>query len=168
MRSASLACGVLLCAACGGRMAAPLPQPAPSPPPAPVQAAHAVRQIQTCVMENGRLRAVEATYDPASDDLLVDGRPLRELFTDLSGYAAEQPWFVNNEPITWERRYYTRYGPPRIVPPSQLRPGGEHGGVPFFVEANAGADPELLFVPTRPGCEFQWYQWEGTVGGVRG
>ena len=105
---------------------------------------------------------------PSGEGLLVDGLSFREVFTDTSGYAADEAWFVDNEPSPWERRYYTRYGPPRIVHPSQLRPGGEHGGVPFFVEANAGANPELLFVPVQPGCLFQWYQWEGTVGGVRG
>jgi hypothetical protein len=111
---------------------------------------------------------VNAAVEPSTGDTLVAGRAFREVFADTARYAADKPWFINNEPITWDRRVYTKYGPPRIVPPSQLRPGGEHDGVMFFIEANAGATPEVIFLPTRPECEFHRYQWELTTGGVRG
>jgi hypothetical protein len=133
-----------------------------------VQAQGSERQIKLCVVENGTLRVLDAVLDRSTGDTLVEGRAFREVFANRAEYAIDKLWFVRNEPITWERRVYTKYGPPRIVSPSQLRPGGRHGGVVFFIEANAGATPEVIFVPTRPGCEFHWYQWERTTGGVRG
>jgi hypothetical protein len=39
------------------------------------------------------------------------------------------------------------------------------------VFAEPGADarrPEVIYVPTRPGCEFQPYQAEAKAGSVRG
>ncbi|HEY7769881.1 hypothetical protein [Longimicrobium sp.] len=166
MKLSSVLWVVLLAAACAGRTAGPPPElPAAAPP---VPAAGGAQRINLCVVENGTLRVLDAVLDPSTGDTLVEGASIREVFANQTEYAAAKPWFVNNEPITWERRVYTKYGPPRVVSPSQLRPGGHHGGVVFFVEANAGATPEVIFVPTRPGCEFHWYQWERTTGGVRG
>jgi hypothetical protein len=41
-------------------------------------------------------------------------------------------------------------------------------GVPVFAEAGATGATEVLYVPVRPGCEFQPYQLDVKVGGVRG
>jgi hypothetical protein len=168
MQLSNLVYAVVVCGACGGRTAARSTEPLVAAPPVVVQAVDGEREIQTCVVENGALRVVSAAIDRSTGDTLVDGRAFRDVFADTAGYAADRPWFINNEPITWDRRVYTKFGPPRIVSPSQLRRGGEHDGVMFFIEANAGATPEVIFVPTRPGCEFHRYQWERTTGGVRG
>jgi hypothetical protein len=166
MKPVTLVCSAFLCGACGSRTAAPSPEP----PAADnrVEATGGVREVQVCVLESGRLRVVQATYDPATGDTLAGGRPWAEVFSDTAGYAANRPWYVSNEPITVEGRRYTKYGPLRILPPSGLRPGGRHEGTTFFIEANAGGTPEVIYVPTRPGCEFHAYQWDLTTGGVRG
>ena len=158
---------LLLCAACGASTAAPPPQPQASSAPtdSPEQA---VERIQVCVLEGGQLRVVEATVDRSRGDTLVGGRSFRESDAARSGYAAAASWYINNEPITWEGRRYTKYGPLRILAPTQLRAGGQHEGIGFFIEANATGTPEVIFVPTGPGCEFHAYQWDLTTGGVRG
>jgi hypothetical protein len=111
------------------------------------------------------LRNVRATYDPGTRDTLYNGRPFRE---DSTGSVGTRPWYVNNEPIVWEGRRYTKYGPPRVLLSDSLRRAGEHQGVVFFVEANTTGTPGVIYVPTRPGCEFHLYQWDLTSGGIRG
>lgn len=170
MRATIRLCLVLLSGGCGSRPAAPAPEAgSPHPPePAPVVTEDGVRPLRLCVLDEGRLREVEATYHPQTGDTLFHGRPVGEAFPDTAGYAFNKPWYVHNEPITWERRYYTKYGPPRVLSPAALRPAGEHGGVVFFAEVDTAETPGVIFVPIRPGCEFHSYQWERTIGGVRG
>ena len=87
---------------------------------------------------------------------------------DTARYAGNEAWYLNNEPIMWDGRRYTKYGPPRVLSPDGLRRAGEHQGVPFFVRQNTGGAPDVIYLPTRPGCEFHPYQWDLTSGGTRG
>jgi hypothetical protein len=133
-----------------------------------IDSAHAQREISVCVVVGGRLREVQATYDPATGDTLYGGRPFRTAFADTVGYAANKRWYLNNEPITWERRRYEKYGPPRIISPGTLRTAGQHDGVTIFAEARTAGAPDIIYVPTRPGCEFHLYQWDARPGPIRG
>jgi len=46
---------------------------------------------------------------------------------------------------------------------------GTVNNVSVFAEPSANAQrPEVIYIPTRPGCEFQPYQIEVKAGGVRG
>jgi hypothetical protein len=45
---------------------------------------------------------------------------------------------------------------------------GDYMGVPVFGEAGATGATEVIYLPVRPGCEFQPYQVDVKVGGVRG
>jgi hypothetical protein len=40
--------------------------------------------------------------------------------------------------------------------------------VGVFAETGATDRPEVVYIPVRPGCEFQPYQTEVKTGGVRG
>jgi hypothetical protein len=170
MKPAALVCCAILCGGCASRMTPPSPAAGSSHPPprTQVEASRAMREIHVCVLEDGRLRAVRAAYDPAGGDTLYGGRPFRDAFPDTAGYAASERWYLENETISWERRRYIKYGLPRILAPRELLPGGRHGGVAFFIEAGTEGTPGIIYVPTRPGCEFQAYQWDLMGGGVRG
>jgi hypothetical protein len=167
MKPAALVCCAVLCGGCASRTAPPSPA-AGSPDPPPDARVEAPREIHVCVLEDGRLREVRAAYDPVSGDPLYGGRPFRDAFPDTAGYAAGERWYLENETISWERRRYIKYGLPRILAPRELLPGGRHGGVAFFIEANTEGTPGIIYVPTRPGCEFQAYQWDLMGSGVRG
>ncbi|MBW3571943.1 MAG: hypothetical protein KY467_12640, partial [Gemmatimonadetes bacterium] len=84
------------------------------------------------------------------------------------GYAAGATWYINNEPIMVNGRRYVRYGLPRVLGVNEVTRTAEYQGVPVFVEAGAQGTPEVLYIPVRPGCEFQPYQLEVKAGGVRG
>jgi len=65
-------------------------------------------------------------------------------------------------------RRYVKYGLPRVLGVNEVTRTADYMGVPVFAEAGATAATEVLYVPVRPGCEFQPYQLDVKVGGVRG
>jgi hypothetical protein len=142
----------------------PPPVVRPPPPPPPVT----TRDVRICVVENGALREVTATYNTATGDTTVSGRPFATAYPATSGYAAGMTWFINNEPITVMGRRYVKYGLPRVLGVNEVARMGDYMGVPVFAEAGATGATEVIYLPVRPGCEFQPYQLDVKVGGVRG
>jgi hypothetical protein len=119
-------------------------------------------------VQGGALTEVTARYNTASGDTTYQGRPFSQAFPATTGYAAGATWYINNEPITVNGRRYVRYGLPRVLGVSEVTRSADYQGVTVFAEAGATGTPEVLYVPVRPGCEFQPYQLEVKAGGVRG
>jgi len=147
----------------------PPPPMTPEPPPAP-PAAPAMQEMQVCVVADGALTSVAVQYDPATGDTMVAGTRFRDRYPATTGYAASATWFVNGEPISFgaPARRYVKYGLPRVLGVSEVARIGEYQGVPVFAEGASGARPEVIYLPLRPGCEFQPYQVETKAAGVRG
>ncbi|HEX8359087.1 MAG TPA: hypothetical protein VF613_03145, partial [Longimicrobium sp.] len=82
-------------------------------------------------------------------------------------YAANATWFINNEPVMFQNRRFVKYGLPRVLGVNEVTRVGDFQGVPVFAEAGQ-TRPDVIYVPVRPGCEFQPYQTEVKTGGVRG
>jgi hypothetical protein len=164
--------GILLAMAAGAcgqpaaRMA-PAPPPAPiPPPPSPVPA---WRTLMVCVLEGETLRDVPVQYSVVSGDTLMDGRPFAEAYPVTERFAGAARWYHEHELIELDGRRYTKYAPPRSMRPGSLVAlGRAHRGVPLFVEAGESILSSVLYVPVRPGCEFQTYQWDLMGNGVRG
>jgi hypothetical protein len=147
---------------------APPPPVTPPPPPPPAE-----REITVCVIVDGQIQNVTATFRPDAGDTLVmvDGvrRPFREVHpVTQPNYAAGAAWFVGAEPVTFQNRRYVRFGLPRVITAAELRRTGDHMGVPIFTATDAATPPEVIYVPVRTGCEFQAYQVEEVVRRVRG
>jgi hypothetical protein len=147
--------------------------PPPPPPPAPTPAPPAERTIQVCVIQDGTVRNVEATFVPASGDTVImrDGQRVqfRQAYPSATGFAAGANWFVGGEPITFQNQRYVRFGLPRVItPPDQVSRVGEFQGVPVFAEPGATGAPSVIYLPIRPTCEFQPYQREAVTRRVRG
>ena len=138
------------------------PPPVIAPPPPPV--VNPIRDIRVCVVENGALREITAQYNTQTGDSTYNGQPI----PSSVGYAAGATWYINNEPITVNGRRYVRYGLPRVLGVSEVTRTADYMGVSVFSEAGAMGTPEVLYIPVRPGCEFQPYQLEVKAGGVRG
>ena len=151
----------------GGRAPAPVFVPAPAPAPMPAPAPE-MQTVRVCVVDAGDLREVQATVNPTTGDTLVNGRPFEAVYPATVGYAGGQDFFIRNQPITVNRTRYVKFGLTRIVPADALVRAGEFQGVPAFRDRNATGTAEVLYVPVRPGCEFQTYQREQAVRGVRG
>jgi len=143
----------------------PVAPPAEVVPPAPV--APATQEIQVCVVQDGNLTNVTATFNPATNDTTVNGQPFGTAYPMGAQYAANATWFINNEPVTFQGRRYVKYGLPRVLNVNEVTRVGEFQGVSVFAEAGQ-TRPEVIYVPVRPGCELQPYQTEVKTGGVRG
>lgn len=112
--------------------------------------------VSLCIVENGELKAVAAVVDTTTGDTLVNGRRLRDAYpVTLPPYARDAPWLAR-EIIEVNGRRYAPYGPPRVIQPELLTRVGEFRGVPVFAETALAKEGQGgIFVPIRPGCEFQ-------------
>jgi hypothetical protein len=138
------------------------------PPPPPARPTDTTRAIQVCVVQGGALTTVTAQYNTATGDTTVNGQRFATAYPATTGYAAGSTWYINNEPITVNGRRYVKYGLPRVLGANEVSRTADFNGVPVFAETGATGATEVLYVPVRPGCEFQPYQLDVKVGGVRG
>lgn len=152
----------------GGGEAVPAPVFVPAPAPAPEPMRQEMTPVRVCVVEAGELREVDAMVNPATGDTMVNQRRFGDVYPGTTGYAAGQDFFIRNEAITLNRTRYVRFGLTRIVPANALTRAGEYQGVPVFRDRTSTGTAEVLYVPVRTGCEFQTYQREQAVRGVRG
>jgi hypothetical protein len=124
--------------------------------------------VSVCVVRDGELIEVAAAVDPQTGDTVVDGRPYREAFpADAPHYLAAAEWAARGEWVVHERRRYVSYGTPRILRAADLVRVGEFRGIPLFARRAEGGF-RSVYLPTRPGCEFQLFHYNATVGEVRG
>ena len=119
--------------------------------------------IQVCVVQGNQLVDVPAIARPTMRDTLVMQGGQRVPFSTAypatgPGYAGGQTWFINNETIRFNNREYLKYGVPRGITPAQLSRTGETQGGGVWTETGAGATQNGIYVPIRPGCEFEAYQ----------
>ncbi len=107
----------------------------------------------------GEIQTVEATFRPQQGDTLIQGRPFREVHSpDQPQYAAGQTWFIQDQEIRVRNQAYVKFGVPRIIQPGELTRFDMFQTVPVFVAPGAPTPPDVIYVPVRPGCEFQPYQ----------
>jgi len=96
-------------------------------------------------------------------DSAYRGTPISQAFPLDSTYAANAPWLRGLEPLALLGDHYVMYGLPRILGTTDVVPITTFRGVTVFAER--GVDPtrpEVIYIPTRPGCEFQPYERHGT------
>jgi hypothetical protein len=124
--------------------------------------------IDVCVVENGVPRNVQAQYTSATGDTTVAGRPFAQAYPATApSYASGASWYIQGDQITLDGRRFVKFGLPRVLGVNDVTRTGEYQGVPVFAQAGM-ARPDVVYVPVRPGCEFQPYQTEVKAGAVRG
>lgn len=157
-----LVAGVKL--AFGGREPQVVAVPAPVTPPAPVAPAPPapprMREVSVCVVQGSGLEEVVAMVDPATGDTTVSGRAFGVAYPSAAPtYASTAPWYISNDSISVAGEEYVRFGVARVITPaSQLIWVGEFNGTPIFAQTGEEAPQKVLYVPLRPGCQFQPYQ----------
>jgi hypothetical protein len=165
MRVVTLA--AVLCAGCY----LPCPQPAAPPPatPAPPAAAPvgigtaplSMHQLRVCVLRDGQLALVDAQYRTREGDTVYNGVPFSQAFPLSGGYALPNEWYRRGETIEIRGRPYAKHGMTSYFLPEELVRAGEYRGVPLFVAAVDSLP--YVYVPVRPGCEFQPYMAADSV-----
>jgi hypothetical protein len=161
----------------GNQLEAPMMVPPPTVPPvAPMPEPPVVQPmppmteeppIQVCVVQDGNLTNVSVQYNPTTGDTTVNGQPFATAHPTGAQYAANAPWYIENQPLVFQRRRLVKYGLPRVLGVTEVTRVGEYMGVPLFAEPGQ-TRPDVVYVPVRPGCEFQPYQSDVKTGSVRG
>lgn len=124
--------------------------------------AREIKQMKECVIRNDSLVNVVVEYEvtTGTKTVLVDGNrvPFALAYSANSPYyAATKTWYINNETLTVNDRKYVKYGLPRVLSTMDVARTLAYDGVGIYTEAPSDA-PEVIYIPTRPGCEFQPYQ----------
>jgi hypothetical protein len=159
--------------ACGPR------QPETPPPPDTVIRLDTIvvtREVEP-PLPDGRLTTVclasgqsaEIRISEAGDTLIG---PRRVALQDLGpaigfvgSYASGKAWFVDDEPIVFEGRSYSRFGQAASRDCRSMKIVGAAHGLNLFAEITASSPFQVIYVPVRAGV-FQSYQAQ--VGRVRG
>lgn len=156
----------------GDLMPAPPPEPPADPtPPAPPPPAE--REIEVCVIEANQLQNVDALFLPETNDTVVvvagEQVPFSEAYPTDDTYAAGQDWFVQDDEIEFMDQTYVKFGLTRIIGVDELERIGDYEGVNVYSDSDPSMDmdmdmdddddaPDVIYIPTQPGCEFQPYQ----------
>jgi hypothetical protein len=152
---------IALCAACAGP--APVPVADPPAPVAvrnhPLPLAEMCRCITYCFVEKGVLREVPAMYNTRRGEMMTkDSLPITTLAPLTGEYASVAGWYVNDEPITVRGRPFRRHGVARVLGINEIAKVGEYRGVGVYAEpADTASASGVVYLPFRPGCEFQPY-----------
>jgi hypothetical protein len=152
----------LLLAGCAGQRVAD---------PPPVSREPEVRTVSTCVVSDGRLQDVRVEIDAATGDTTYQGRPFHVAFPLTPEYAVGAAWYESNEPIPEEvrpqenaRGEYVTYGRVRVLPADTIiRVSSHHGIGVYMTHEDLRTNDALVWVPVRPGCGFQHYQFVGVA-----
>jgi hypothetical protein len=114
---------------------------------------------EICVVIGTRVVRVTTVVDPSRGDTLVNGRPLRTLFTPgTSPYAGDSEWYRTNKPIEFARDLYFKNSAPLSLPLDSLQFRGAYRGVPVFIDQGSPVErPVILYALITPDCTFQAY-----------
>jgi hypothetical protein len=156
-----IACAALVaCAGPAREVPAPEPAPAPFPastrPPAVTGFYPRWRTLRACVVRDRELAEVQFDYDVPTGDSVYQGVPFAQAFPAGAGYAEAADWYATNEPVRYRGQWYVKYGDPRMLEIGEIARVGEKDGVGIYVEGG-DADPQVVYLPVRPGCVFQPY-----------
>jgi hypothetical protein len=168
VRSITILLLTAVCGACGPRAVPQPSEPVPAPENAPVPAAARRpppppvdhdRPIPVCVLRDGVLREVPARYDSRTGDTTtLEGLTFGSAWPLTGEYAVVAGWYVNREPIPFRGRRYALHGRPRVLGIDEVTRVGEYRGVGLYADARDTASAaRVVYLPYRPGCEFQPY-----------
>ncbi len=118
--------------------------------------------VLTCVIREGEVTAIRFRLDLATGDSTVQGQAFSDLYPPTPpAYVAGASWYIDGEPIVLGGRRYQKLGPLRVVSPERLHRVGEFKGTSVFADTVGTNLDGVVFVPVRPGCEFQPYSLPG-------
>lgn len=145
----------------------------PAPPPDTVIVTREVRPplptgspARLCLATGEEVEVlVTAQNDTLVGPQRVSVRTLRPAVVFAGSYAEGRDWFTKDEPITFERRRYAKFGEQVALTCAEIVRVGEHQGVPLFARTDATRPYQTLYVPVRPGF---WQAYQTGIGRTRG
>jgi hypothetical protein len=118
------------------------------------------RDVRICVLQDDALTIVTARYNVVTGDTTIGGSLFNRVHPAGPEYAADTEWFREHRSITVAGTSYQKYGLPRVLGVDEVESFAAYEGVLVFAEPGDTDAPEMIWLPVRPGCEFQPYQRE--------
>jgi len=119
-----------------------------------------IQKINQCLIRDGVLTQIQIDYDRSTGEktIILDGKmaTLTEL-EESKDYAVNTLWYKQHEDIKFEGRQYQKFGLPRVLGITEVTRAGMYKGVGIYLEAGIDGPYEVIYIPVRPGCEFQPY-----------
>jgi hypothetical protein len=121
-----------------------------------------IRKIRECLInEKGVLTEANVDYNTTTGEktLTYNGKVVAfETLGESKAYAQLTPWFKNNEQITYKGKKFVKYGLPRVLGVTEIELSDKYKDVGVYIERGYAGKVEVIYIPVRPGCEFQPYQ----------
>ncbi len=115
-----------------------------------------------CLSTGGEVEVlVTAQQDTLVGPSRVSIRVLRPGIVFAGAYAQGRDWFVDNEPIDFDNREYSKSGNPLRLDCDDIMRVGIQGEVPIFAERSRDRPFDMIYVPVRPGV------WQGYEHGLQ-
>ncbi len=127
-----------------------------------------IRKIRECIIEKGVLKEVDVNYNTQTAEKTLVFNGVLTNYNNLEkskDYAANQSWYINNDPVVLNGHNYVKYGLPRILGVFEIEKSVAYKGLGIYREAGTTGLAEIIYIPVRPGCEFQPYQRTVTLCG---
>jgi hypothetical protein len=157
---AALLISAIACSACAAPAAQAPAVPQPAAAAASTPPVRICRCMRLCFVQKGRLVEIDIVWNPATGDTMtVDSLPITQVAPLTGEYASVAGWYVNQDTITLRGRPFRRYGMERELGINEVEKVGEYRGVGVYGEAgHPQAAMSVVYLPTRPGCQFQPYE----------
>jgi len=115
-----------------------------------------------CVIVEGRLNIVDAYYDYSTKTKYIKVNGVNKKFDDVyppdgKDYAIAADWFINDEKIVVEGKYYEKDPFPKEMNVTEIMSFSRYKGVSVFISVNTTGTPDIIYIPVTTGCEFQSY-----------
>jgi hypothetical protein len=123
-----------------------------------------IEKVQECIILDGVLKLMDIDYNMQTGEktFLLNG--VSQNYTDFwntsKDYAGATKWYINNEAIVVKGVQYVKYGLPRILSTTDVVKTSSYKGVGVYAEPGSATAPDIIYIPTITGCEFQPYQKE--------
>ena len=119
-------------------------------------------KTKLCLIEKGVLKEVDAEEAPYEITAVINGKKQtveKYSSTDLPGYAANQPWFTNNEPIQFKGMNFKKTEKFETLSASEVKKIGDYKTVGVYIAKNSSLDSSgVIYIPIRIGCAWKPYE----------
>ena len=122
-----------------------------------------IYKTKLCLIEKGVLKEIDVEQTQDNHITAVINGTTQGFWKnsppDILGYAAAQPWYINNEPVTFKGFNFSKYGNVKSISMAELKKAGEYKSVGIYLEAGKSAidSSTVLYIPVRIGCQWQPY-----------
>ena len=121
-----------------------------------------IYKTKLCLIEKGILKEVDAEEAPYEITATINGskQTIRKYSPpDFPGYAANQPWFKNDEVVQFKGMNFSKSGKPTTLGITELKKAGDYKTIGVYMDSEKPVDSSAtIYIPVHIGCMWQAYE----------